>query len=69
MPTNKVHFAGTGHEPTTTPDYEAAGVKVLTTHTRVEMRKTVTRLKQELRSVFVAEKDSTRDAKPPRGRR
>jgi hypothetical protein len=69
MPTNKRHPAGTGHDPTTTPDYEAAGVKILTTHARVEMRKTVARLKQELRSVFAAEKDPADDTKPPRDRR
>lgn len=58
MPTNKRHPAGTGHDPNPEPDYEAVGLKVLTTHTRVEMRKSVKRLKRELRSAFAIDKES-----------
>ena len=55
-------------------EFEAEGEKILTTHARTEMRKSVSRLKRELRSAFavgsepVAEVDILAEAEPPDGR-
>ena len=54
--------------PDATSEYEAAGIEVLTTHTRAEMRKSTARLKRALRWAFAVEQERVGEAAPRLGR-